>query len=95
MKSSIFASDPPVYNIEVGNSSLLSLFYTIKMNRNFIPVLTQVKWGTSTKFEDMTQKTNPNFYPGILSGELVMVLRIQMMGQVKWGHLVHLLWQHF
>ena len=53
MKSSIFASDPPVYNIEVGNSSLLSLFYTIKMNRNFIPVLTQVKWGTSTspKFE--------------------------------------------
>lgn len=39
--SSIFTSDPPVYNIEVGDSSLLSLFYTLRMNRNFVPVLTQ------------------------------------------------------
>lgn len=50
--SSIFVSDPPVYNIEVGNSSLLSLFYTIKMNRNFIPVLTQ--W----RARDGTMNTN-------------------------------------
>lgn len=39
--SSMFVSEQPKYQVETADSSLLTLLITLKMNRNFIPVLTQ------------------------------------------------------
>jgi hypothetical protein len=50
--SSIFPSDPPNYDVDIGDSSLLSLYYTLRMNRNFVPVLTQ--WRARDQSEDGT-----------------------------------------
>jgi hypothetical protein len=37
----MFVSEQPRYQVETADSSLLSLLITLKMNRNFVPVLTQ------------------------------------------------------
>jgi len=39
--SGLFTADPASYIISCGDAPLLALFYTLKMNRNFIPLLTQ------------------------------------------------------
>jgi len=39
--SGLFTADPAVYEVACGDAPLLALFYTLKMNRNFIPLLTQ------------------------------------------------------
>ena len=37
----MFVSEQPKYQVETADSSLLALLITLKMNRNFVPVLTQ------------------------------------------------------
>lgn len=57
--SSMFVQEQPKYSVSTADASLLTLLITLKMNRNFVPVLTQWRARENNSEEDRPDAGSP------------------------------------